>query len=196
MDDKVVTLIVGLAGITATLISSVLGLYFIAKARSAPLRESLFNKQVELVTKIIHKKERFRIYATILAGSDESLKELARGDIGLCVRDFSELEEEGSAVLPVELWVEIRQLSSQMVNILVQYDINNMITERDMREFVARCTKVALISRAVIGADELTEESIKLFSSKKDFEELAGLEVKYFEAMHDQKKYQTKHVSG
>jgi hypothetical protein len=187
MDDKVVTLVVGLAGITATLISSGLGLYFLARARSAPLRESLFNKQLELVTKIIHKQERFRIFATILAGSDESFKELAREDIGSCVRDFSELKEEGSAILPVELWVEIRQLSSQMTSMLVEYDNGNGITEEDMRELWSRCAKVALISRAIIGADELTEESIKLFSSKKDYDKLTGLEVRHFEAIYNQK---------
>jgi hypothetical protein len=187
MDEKTVTLIVGLAGIVATLISSGLGLYFLAKARISPLRESLFNKQLELVIKIMQKKEQFRIFATILTGSDESYKILAREDIGLCVKNFSDLEEEGSALLPVELWVEIRQLSAQMIAILVEYDNSNGITEGVMREFVSRCAKVALLCREVIGVDELTKESLKLLSQKKDYENLFSLEVKYFEAIYDKK---------
>lgn len=77
---------------------------------------------VILITQIIHKQGRFRIFATILADSDEAYKQLAREDIGLCTRDFSELEEESSAILPAELWVEIKQLSNQMISILVEYD--------------------------------------------------------------------------
>jgi hypothetical protein len=43
--------------------------------------------------------------------------------------------------------------------------------------------KVSLISRAVVGADELTEESLRLFTSKKHLENLASIEVEHFEKM-------------
>jgi len=91
MDQKVVTLIVGLAGITATLISSGLGLYFMARARSAPLREALFKKQSELISQIIHKQERIRLFAIIMVEGEDTFKDRARNDIGECVQEFSEM---------------------------------------------------------------------------------------------------------
>jgi hypothetical protein len=185
MDDKTVTLIIGLAGIFSTLISSGLGIYFTGKGRSAPLRQSLFNKQLELITKIIHKQGRIRVFFTILSGSDDTYKELARDDIGECVKKFSELQEEGAAILPTELWVEVKQLNSQITGMLVEYDEGRGISENSMGDLVARETKVALLSRVVLGIDELTEESLKLFSSKMDIERIANIEVEHLKAMQE-----------
>ncbi|MGO9147509.1 MAG: hypothetical protein ACLQDF_14185 [Desulfomonilia bacterium] len=53
MEEKTITLIIGLAGIASTLIAGGLGSYFTARARSSPLRETLFSKQLELMTKVI-----------------------------------------------------------------------------------------------------------------------------------------------
>jgi hypothetical protein len=188
MDEKIITLIIGLAGIISTLISSGLGLYFIAKARSATIREALFQKQLELITKIVHHQERFRIFATILTDPDETHREVAREDIGTLLPNFVELEEEGAAILPTELWVEVRQLSTQMTDILIRYDAEGGVGEEDMRQFVSRCAKVALISRTVIGTDSLTEESMKLFSSKRYYDRLASLEIEFFGKIYDQKR--------
>ena len=61
--------------------------------------------------------------------------ERARADIGLCMRNFSELEDEGASILPVELWVEIKQLSTHMNTILIEFDEGNYISEEQNREF-------------------------------------------------------------
>ena len=188
MDEKVVTLIIGLAGIISTLISSGLGLYFIAKARSAPIREALFQKQLDLITKIIYLQERFRIFAVILTDSDKVHREVGREDIGTCLVEFVKLEQEGAAILPTELWVEMRQLTTKMTDILIGYDNDGSVSDEDMRQLMSRCAKIVLISRTVIGADELTEESLKIFSSKQHFDRLARLEVEYFGKIYDEKR--------
>jgi len=181
VDQKIVTLIVGLAGIGATLISSGLGLYFIAKARSAPIRETLFKKQIDLISRIIHKQGRIRVYFTIMGAEDATFKEKARDDIGECVRDFSEMQDEAAGILPTELWVEIKRLNDQVVNLLVSYDHSTKIDPSGLTTLSAMMAKVALISRAVIGADELTEENLSLFSSTKHYINLANIEVEHFE---------------
>lgn len=184
MCNENVTLIVGLSSIVATLIAGGMGLYFTAKARSSPLREALFAKQLDLIVRIIHKQGKVRVLATILAGKDDTFKERAREDIGECVKEFSEMQDEAAAVLPTELWVEVKRLSDKMTDILVCYDEKGDIEESSFRTLVALATKVALVSRAVMGVEELTEESLNLFSSKKDYESLASMEVKHFEEMH------------
>jgi len=185
MDSNIVTLIVGLAGITSTLIASGLGFYFTAKARSGALREALFHKQLEIITKVIHKQGRIRVFATILSGDDDTFEEQARDDIGECVREFSELQEEAAAILPTELWVEVKQLNDQMIQMLVDYDEGKGVTENHLRELAAREAKVALLSRVVMGIDELTEQSMNLFTKKNNFERLADMEIDHFRKIHD-----------
>lgn len=187
MDSNVVTLIIGLAGIIATLISSSLGLYFTARARSAPLRGLLYSKQIELITQIIHKQGRFRIFATLLVGDDPTYKDQAREDIRVCVKDYSELTEKVAAILPTDLWVEIKQLSSYMTELVVNYDENGKLDEKDMVKLSGMDAKVALVSRALLGVDELSNESLKLFSSAQNFERLAIIEAKELTVLAERK---------
>ncbi len=188
MDENTVTLIIGLAGFVSTLIVGGLGIYFTAKARSSSLREALFNKQLELVTRIMHQQGRFRVFASILAGERDAYKEMARGDIGNCIKVFSEIQEESSAILPTELWIEVKKLNDQMTNILVKYDEENGIPEDSYKIAVGMMTKIGLLSRTIIGADELTEESLSLFSSKKGYNNLANIEICDFIKMQEKKK--------
>jgi len=180
MEANTVTLIISLSGIGATLIASGLGIYFIAKARSSSLRETLFKKQLDIITRIMHRQGRFRVFATILAGEDDTYKAQARKDIGDCTKDFSEIQEEGAAILPIELWVEVNRLKDHMMKILVAYDEGKGISEDSYKTLVAMMTKIGLLARTVIGTDELTEESISLFSSKKNYENIANMEIEYF----------------
>ena len=104
--------------------------------------------------------------------------------LGESVRDYSELQEEGAAILPTELWAEVNQLNSAMTGILVAYDEGQGISPESMFDFVARSAKVALISRAVLGIDELTTESLKLYSSEENLKRVAELELKNLRALH------------
>lgn len=186
MDPNVGTLIIGLAGIIATLISSSLGFYFIARARSAPLRELLYSKQIELITQIIGKQSRFRVFASLLVGDDPTYKDRARVDIGNCVKNYSELTEKAAAILPTELWIDIKRLSNYMTELVVIYDENRKLDKEHTAKLSAMDAKVALISRAVLGVDELTQESLELFSSGKNYEGLVKIgaeELKIVTAM-------------
>ena len=53
MRTNTVTLVVGLAGIVATLCSSGMGLYYIARARRSPMRELLYARQIDVVVRIL-----------------------------------------------------------------------------------------------------------------------------------------------
>jgi len=189
MEEKTVTLIVSLAGILATLIASSLGLYFTAKARTRSLRDALFAKQLNLIERIIRTQGRVRAFVTILAGKDNAYKEQAREDVVSCVKEFFSIQDEGAAILPTQLWVEVKKLNDYMASILVSYDEEENISENDFKTLVAMMAKVCLLSRLVIGADELTEESIKLFSSKKEYDKLANIEIEEF------KKIQKNNIS-
>jgi hypothetical protein len=183
MDANTVTLIIGLSGIAGTLIASGLGLYFTAKARSSSLRETLFKKQLEIMARITHLLGRFRVFATILAANDNEYKEHAREDIRECIKIFSEIQEEGAAILPTELWIEVKKMNDHMAKIPLNYDKGESISKESIDLYIAIMSKIVLLGRVVIGVDELTEENIKLYSSQKEYENLANIELEYFKKL-------------
>ncbi|MES0492053.1 MAG: hypothetical protein ABUK01_18845 [Leptospirales bacterium] len=181
MEANTVTLLIGLGGIIATLISSALGLYFTSKARSSTLREMLYSKQTDLIVSIMSIAGRIRVFTTILTDENSQHKIRAREDLGQCVKNLSEFAEKGAAILPTELWVEVKKLSDQTTSIAVEYDESETIKQEEIFRLISIDTKTALLARSVLGVDELTEESLKIFSSKKSFERLANIEASTFE---------------
>jgi hypothetical protein len=180
MTQETVTLVIGLAGIVSTLIVSSIGFYYTSKGRKIGLRDKLFEKQIEIIVRLFHKQSRIRVFSDVLRGKDMELRERAREDIGNLVMEYCEIEEQSAAILPVELWIEIKRLTEFYVDFVVAFDNNNRISEPMREEMLARITKISLLSRTVLGVDELTEESIALFSSPKEYEKLAGLELDHF----------------
>ncbi|QLL15361.1 hypothetical protein [Pseudomonas chlororaphis] len=184
MDESAVTLVVGLAGIVSTLLVSALGLYYTAKARVAPLRDALFSRQLDVAVQISHLQSRIRVFATILSAKDALYCDEARADIGEYYKQFSELEARSAVILPVELWLELKELSNAICCLLQEYDEQGAITSPCMLKVEARMTKVALLCRTITGADQLSEHAIRLFSSRKDYQRVVDMEISKFESMH------------
>ena len=184
MEQSTVTLVVGLAGIASTLIVSGMGLYYTARSRAAPLRQSLFSKQIEMAVEIVHLQSRIRVFATILSSEESTNLEDARRDIGGHYRKFAEAQEKAAVLLPVELWVEVKGLSDEMSDTIREFDSQGIIEQGRIKTLIARMTKVALLARVVIGADELTEQSINLFSSQKEYARVADFEITNLEEIH------------
>jgi hypothetical protein len=176
--------VVGLAGIASTLIVSGMGLYYTAKSRAAPLRQALFSKQIDMAVELVHLQSRIRVFATMLSSVESPYFKEARHDIGEHYRQFAEAEEKAAVLLPVELWGEIKGLSDEISNAIGEFDSEGIIEQERMKTLIARMAKVALLARVVIGSDELTEQSINLFSSQKEYMRVADLEIAHFEEIH------------
>lgn len=183
MDEKVVTLVVGLAGIVATSAVGGLGLYFNAKMRTAKLRESLFDRQLEAATRLVYLQGRIRLFLTILLGEEAEHKERAREDLRVHFLEFSQIQEKSAVFMPAKLWVEIRRLEGDIADIAVAHDRGDQTSMSALKPIAARMTKVALLSRVVLGADELTDQSMALYANQKAYERCADLELSYFESI-------------
>lgn len=170
MNEHIATLVVGLAGIAATLVSSGLGLCFVARSRRSPMRELLYARQLSLIVRILRTSGRIRVFTTILIGSDNQFKEQARDDIGEAVKRLSQLSDDAAALLPTELFGEVRQLSSLAVEVLTKIDQSEHVPASPLN---AQMAKTALMARALLGVDELSDESIDLFGKRGDLERIA-----------------------
>ncbi|RZI40508.1 hypothetical protein EGT07_22980 [Herbaspirillum sp. HC18] len=184
MEPTTVTLIVGLAGIVSTFTLGTIGLYFTAKSRISKHRETLFQRQMELGEEIVHLQARMRIFSSLLATKGFERTEEARRDLGESYVQFSKTEERAAVIFPVHLWKEVRDVSNSIAEIMAEYDTTQDIKPTTMQSFIARSTKVALLVRELIGVDELTDQSLSLFSRKKSFDRLSNLEVDFFKKMH------------
>jgi len=181
MDKETVTLVIGISGIAATLISSMAGLYFVSKERSSSLRASLFSKQIDLISDINFKMCRFRVFASVLSEPNSPFMEQAKQDLRTCFKEFCELEEKGAVLLPVELWINLKSTHDSMSEIVSESESNSCIKNDSLKKLIAVLTKTALISRSVTGADELTEQAIGIFSNNKSFKRVAELDLKVLE---------------
>ena len=169
------TLIMGIAGIVATLIASGLGLYFTARARSAPLRELLYAKQIKLLLDVLRAIGRIRVFVPLLLDEESPHKERAREDIRKVVKKFSQLTDAAAAVLPTELYAEISGIGQLVVDFLVDYDAGRE-REQFPDQLLGRASKTALLARTLLGTDELSEESLALFATSRSLEELSQIE--------------------
>jgi hypothetical protein len=177
MDANTVTLIVGLAGIMATLLSSGMGFYFVARARRSPMRELLYGRQLDLVVRMLRTAGRIRVFTAILVSDDDTHKEQAREDIGVAVKRLSQMSDDAAALLPTELFVEVRRLSEAAVDILVRFDASEAASSTQLD---AQAAKTALMARSLLGVDELSDESLRLFSGRDALERLSALGLHNF----------------
>jgi hypothetical protein len=174
MAEGTQTLLVGVAGITATLIASGLGLYFTANARTAPLRHLLYEKQLNLVTTLMELVGKMRNYSTILGDPSSEFVDRARQDLGDAVPRLSTLVDTSAAILPTEVFAEVANLRASITSFLHDFDkgeIDSTFSDR----LGVQAAKMALVARASLGIDELSSESIKLFGSTAVFQRLSAV---------------------
>ena len=75
-----------------------------------------------------------------------------------------------------------------MTELVVNYDEKAILDKNSLSKLAGMDTKVALVSRVVLGIDELTEGSLKLFSSAESLEKVAKIESNYFEELAKKKE--------
>ena len=66
MEENFVSLIVGLAGIVATLTIAIINFYYIHKSQANSFREQLYARQIDLISKLFHYHGRFRVFSTLV----------------------------------------------------------------------------------------------------------------------------------
>jgi hypothetical protein len=176
MDAATQNFVLAIAGLAATLISSALGLYFTARARTAPLRELLYSKQIDVALRFTQLIGKVRTLGPIvLDPTTAQFREQAIDDLRVIVRELSELSDTAAALLPTELWVEVQQAKEVVVDFLVAYDEGGDVGWFPVK-LAGHSTKTALLARVYLGVDELSDESARLFTRKRRLKAVAALD--------------------
>jgi hypothetical protein len=167
MNSSTATLILGLAGLGATLISSALGLYFTARARTAGIRQLLYDRQLSLTLTLIQIVGKIRVYSSMIVGDHDQFASQALRDLRPKVRELAEAVDTAAALLPTELYVATQLLLGVVTKFLVAHD-DGKDTSWYRAALDGHSAKVALLARAALGVDELSIESAKLFGTAED----------------------------
>jgi hypothetical protein len=166
--------LVSIAGLLSTAIVGGIGLYFIARGRSAPLRQHLYEEQLAIVVRLVRIIGKIRTFAPTVVESSGASYERALADLRVKVRQLAETKDTAAAILPTELYVEISQLSSVVTDFLIDHDGG-----RDVRWFPGKlaghAAKTALLARTYLGVDELSAESARLFSPQGNLAQIASM---------------------
>jgi hypothetical protein len=167
MNADTQTIILGIAGLVATLISSGLGLFFTSRARADPLREQLYIKQVEITSRAARLFGRMCTYTTILQDPETSdFKEQAWDDLREAVEELGEVSHSSAVLLPTDIYAGVKRLEGLVLDFLVAH-----ATGEDTGNFsetlASHSGKVLLLARAYLGVDELSVESASLFTNRR-----------------------------
>lgn len=162
-----------LVSMMSTLLVATLGLYYTAKARSASLRQLLYAKQFELAQRIVRGFGRARIFCILLMPDSGHVAE-ARSDLTLVMKRPSILSDEAAVVFPTDLYSTIRESTNALSAVLSEYD-NGIDISASVQRFKGQHVKAALMLRVLLGVDELSSESVKLFSKERDLESIGSM---------------------
>jgi len=161
------TLILGLAGLASTLVSTGLGLYFTSRARAAPMRQHLYERQLALMLEIVELIGKLRLYVVMMLEPNGPFRERARDDFSEAIPELSEASESAAAIFPTELYVEVRQISEACVSFAISYD-EGKIDSAFNDTLAGHAAKTALMARVFLGVDELSTETTRLFGTHKE----------------------------
>ena len=165
------SLILGLAGIFSTLLTSGLALYFTYKDRNSGYRESLFDKQVEYIINCFEQVN--TVQRLINIHQDKINKPVSKqvwDDFLVEAEKLSTLVDKSSSILPTEIYTTLAEFNNVCEKYIVakkQQKLNSF----KLQDMHALNLKFALTSREYIGVDPLSEENLKL-TTEGNFETL------------------------
>ena len=155
---------IAVAGLSATTIASVLGLYFTHKAQRSPLREQLFSKQIEVLSDFsVHSCRLQKVAAALQETTGKNPDETQGLDELWDSINYEILDivQRGAVVLPSELYSAMTafRVCAEDFEIAIVKSTN---IGKAYYDLMGAGMHVAMLSRDLLGADRLSKESLKL----------------------------------
>ena len=176
MTPEVTTALVAAAGLIATTAASALGLYFTSRARTAPMQQLLYERQLELVTRMLNLVGRVKLYGPILLDAETAeFHATAREDLRRTLRSLSRASDSAAALLPVDLYVAFIDVTRHITDFCVALD-GGKDTSWFPAALAGHGAKAALLARTYLGVDHLSDVNAGLFARRKHLESVTSLD--------------------
>jgi hypothetical protein len=173
--EAVTNTIISVAGILGTVVMGSIGLHFTARSRTSPNRQVLYTKQIELTLKIF-RASGVAVNLTIMLSPESEHHDYAREELRAHVAELSQLSYEAAILFPVEAYVAFKKVPEALVDVVTEYD-EGRDTTASFEALQVADTRWALMARSLIGADELSIESLQLHSKKNALDKLSNVDA-------------------
>lgn len=169
------SIILGLAGITATLIASGIGHYFTYKDRNSGYREELYKIQIENIVKCFETINKLQKLMNLHHGiTNQQGEAKIWEDLSSEFYKFSNLVDRSSAVLPTDIYIVLSDFNT-LCEKYIDAKNSNDLSSIDLQKIQAKNMKFALLSRQYLGVDELSDENLRL-TTEGNFTKLLKME--------------------
>ncbi len=106
--------------------------------------------------------------------------ERALGDMNKCLSEYSELTHKSAVILPTDLYIQVRKINNWMSTFAeLSQNLDNLSLEM-LDKFKSLDVKMVLTARSLLGIDELSDDSTKLFATKKDYNRIKDLDFENY----------------
>jgi hypothetical protein len=167
---------IALAGLLSTSIVSIVGFYFTNRARTQNYRSYLYQKQLDLIVEVVDLMQLLELDLDLVISSksDES-----RADyLSIFNEHFLEFWEKqriSATLFSIDLYEQINKINTLAQEIVIKIN-DGEGSKDDLNMLKANNLQFALLAREFMGVEELTDQTIKLFSSKKEITRLTSIE--------------------
>lgn len=161
------TVWVSVAGLAATVAASAIGFYFSQKSQRSPLRQELYKKQVEYITEFVVQATKLQMMAAAYKTGSLTFEEGSHAEQAweVLAEELRDITQRSGVVLPAAAY------STMTAYRAAQNDFEDaLIAKQDLqaplRALIGALAHVFMVGREVLGADNLSAESIRLHSAK------------------------------
>lgn len=161
------TVLISIVGLASTVAASGIGFYFTHKSQRTPLRQELYRQQIECLSEfIIHATQMQQLAASFVSGTSTfesgSDEDMAWETLNA---EILEITQRGGLVLPAAVYSALTAYRA------AQRDFEDALLAKADLQSTLHSMQVAfgqvfMVGREVLGADNLSAESIKLHSAK------------------------------
>lgn len=161
------TIWISIAGLAATVTASAIGFYFSQKSQRSPLRQELYKKQVEYLTEFVAQATRLQMLAAYYTAGHIAFEEGSEAEKAweVIAEQLRDITQKAGLVLPAAAY------STMTGYRISQHAFEDALLANDdlhqpLQMLTGALGQVFMVGREVLGADNLSAESIRLHSTK------------------------------
>jgi hypothetical protein len=167
---------IALAGLLSTIIVSIVGLYFTNRARTQNYRSCLYQKQLDLIVDIIDLMQLLELdLALVIYSKSDQDRNKYLSIFNEHFLKFSETQRIGSSLLSIDLYGQITKTNTLAQSIVIKINDGGGNID-DLNKLKAFNVQFALLAREFMGVEKLSEQTVKLFTKRKEISGLTNLD--------------------
>ncbi len=167
---------IALAGLLSTIIVSIIGFYFTNRARTQNYRSYLYQKQLDLIIDIIDLMQLLELdLDLVISSKTEQDRNIYLQIFNDHFLEFSEKQRISSSLFSIDLYEQINRSNNLAQSIVITLNDEGGNID-DLNKLKAFNVQFALLAREFMGVEKLSEQTVNLFTKKKELSSLTSLE--------------------